>query len=148
MKPIHRIVCADGPDGKSRAIADGPAQDVRAYHAWPGAVSTRIWATDATPARISTRMPRVADTMEPPPGGSVCRIVAFPPDKLRRPPMQNRRSLDFCLILEGEITLVLDTGEVDLKRGDTVVQRGTRHAWSNRSSAPCVIAISSHDATT
>jgi len=61
--------------------------------------------------------------------------------------MRKTRTLDFCLVLEGEITLVLDTEEVHLKAGDTVVQRGTRHAWSNRSDAPCVLAISSHDAT-
>ena len=59
--------------------------------------------------------------------------------------MQKTRTLDFCLVLEGEITLVLDTEEVHLKAGDTVVQRGTNHAWSNRSDAPCVIAFSSHD---
>ena len=45
-----------------------------------------------------------------------------------------------------EIMLVLDTGEVHLKAGDTVVQRGANHAWSNRSDRPCVVAISSHDA--
>jgi uncharacterized cupin superfamily protein len=60
--------------------------------------------------------------------------------------MQKTRTLDFCLILEGEITLVLDTAEVSLKAGDTVVQRGTNHAWSNRSDRPCVVAISSHNA--
>ena len=49
-------------------------------------------------------------------------------------------------VLEGEITLVLDTEEVHLSAGDTVVQRGTNHAWSNRSNRPCVVAISSHDA--
>ena len=49
------------------------------------------------------------------------------------PYMQKTRTLDFCLVLEGEITLVLDTQEVHLKAGDTVVQRGTNHAWSNRS---------------
>jgi uncharacterized cupin superfamily protein len=49
-------------------------------------------------------------------------------------------------VLEGEITLVLDTAEVHLKAGDTVVQRGTNHAWSNRSSRPCRIAFSLHDA--
>ena len=59
--------------------------------------------------------------------------------------MQKTRTLDFCLILEGEITLVLDTEEVHLKQGDTVVQRGTNHAWSNRSDRNCVIAFSSHD---
>jgi uncharacterized cupin superfamily protein len=63
------------------------------------------------------------------------------------PYMQRTQTLDFCLILEGEITLVLDTEEVYLKAGDTVVQRGTNHAWSNRSGRPCRIAISSHDAT-
>jgi uncharacterized cupin superfamily protein len=62
------------------------------------------------------------------------------------PYMQKTRTLDFCLILDGEITLVLDTTEVHLSAGDTVVQRGTNHAWSNRSSRPCTIAISSHDA--
>ena len=63
------------------------------------------------------------------------------------PYMQKTRTLDFCLILEGEVTLVLDTEEVELRTGDTVVQRGTNHAWSNRSDQPCRIAISSHDAT-
>jgi len=62
------------------------------------------------------------------------------------PYMQKTRTLDFCLILEGEITLVLDTEEVQLSAGDTVVQRGTNHAWSNRSDRPCVVAISSDDA--
>jgi uncharacterized cupin superfamily protein len=60
--------------------------------------------------------------------------------------MQKTGTLDLCLILEGEVTLVLDTEEVHLKAGDTVVQRGTNHAWSNRSDKWCRIAISSHDA--
>jgi quercetin dioxygenase-like cupin family protein len=63
------------------------------------------------------------------------------------PYMQKTRTLDFALVIEGEITLVLDTEEVHLKAGDTVVQRGTNHAWSNRSDKPCTIAFSSHDAT-
>jgi uncharacterized cupin superfamily protein len=111
----------------------------------------------------------------PPRGGSVCRIVTLPPDDTFRgkigaaevaaffhaagspdastysrnaphPYMQQTPTLDFCLILDGEITLVLDTEEVHLKAGDTVVQRGTNHAWSNRSNKPCRIAFSSHDA--
>ena len=104
----------------------------------------------------------------------MCRIVTFPPDNVFRgkvgaaeveayframgspaastysakaphPYMQKTPTLDFCLVLEGEITLVLDTAEVHLKAGDTVVQRGTNHAWSNRSDRPCRIAFSSHD---
>jgi uncharacterized cupin superfamily protein len=59
--------------------------------------------------------------------------------------MQKTRTLDFCIVLEGEIVLVLDTQEVALKSGDIVVQRGTSHAWSNRSAKPAVVAIASHD---
>jgi len=176
VKPVRRIVCIDNQDGKSEAICDAPSPDVRTDPARPGFAATRIWVTDATPARIKGIRETLGlpHTLEPPPQGSVCRIVTFPPDavfqgkigarevaayfqamgspqastysaKAPHPYMQKTRTLDFCLILEGEITLVLDTEEVSLKAGDTVIQRGTNHAWSNRSSAPCVIAISSHD---
>jgi mannose-6-phosphate isomerase-like protein (cupin superfamily) len=112
--------------------------------------------------------------LEPPLGGSICTIVTFPPDdtyvgkvgarevglffhamsapaastyssKAPHPYMMKTRTLDFCIVLEGEIMLVLDTEEVHLKAGDTVVQRGTNHAWSNRSTRPCTIAFSVHD---
>jgi len=176
VKPVRRIVCIDNEDGKSEAISDAPSPDVRTDPARPGFASTRIWVTDATPARIKgiRETLNLPHTLEPPPHGSVCRIVTFPPDasfrgrigareveahframgspqastytpKAPHPYMQKTHTLDFCLVLEGEITLVLDTEEVSLKAGDTVIQRGTNHAWSNRSDAPCVIAISSHD---
>ena len=113
-------------------------------------------------------------TLEPPPRGSVCRVgrerddagwrgrvgqrevqayfdamgspsaSTWAPDA-PHPYMQKTRTLDFCLVIEGSITLVLDTAEVHLSAGDTVVQRGTNHAWSNRSDKPCVVAFSSHD---
>ena len=63
------------------------------------------------------------------------------------PYMQKLHTLDLCLVLEGEITLVLDTTGVPLKAGDTVIQRATNHAWSNLSPQPAVLAISSHDAS-
>ena len=61
------------------------------------------------------------------------------------PYMQKTRTLDFCVVLEGEIVLVLDTQAVALKAGEIAVQRGTNHAWSNRSARPAVVAIASHD---
>jgi mannose-6-phosphate isomerase-like protein (cupin superfamily) len=174
--PIRRIISVDDGNGRSKAIADGPSPDVRTDPARPGYSATRIWVTDRTPARIDDIRETVnaPHTLEPPPGGSVCRIVTFPPDegwrgkvgarevqaffaamgspqastyspKAPHPYMQKNRTLDFCLVLEGEITLVLDTEEVQLRAGDTVVQRGTNHAWSNRSGRPCVVAFSSHD---
>ena len=176
-KSVRRIVVIDEQD-KSRAIADGPSPDVRTDPARPGFASTRIWVTERTPARIKgvRETLHLPHTLEPPPGGSVCRIVTFPPEAVYRsrvgakevrayfaalgspgastyspqaphPYMQKTRTLDFCLVIEGEITLVLDTEEVQLKAGDTVVQRGTNHVWSNRSDRPCIVAFSSHDAT-
>ena len=122
--------------------------------------------------RESLHLPHV---IEPPTGGSVCYVATFPPDAsfigkvgakevqayfasigapgastytatARHPYTQRTRTLEFCLVLEGEITLILETEEVQLKAGDTVVQRGTNHAWSNRTDRPCVIAFSAHDA--
>jgi len=177
-KAVRRIVTIDDEKGESRAICDGPSPDVRTDPARPGYASTRIWLTDRTPARIkgARETLHLPHALEPPPGGSVCRVVTFPPDESYRgkvgakevqaffaamgspdastyspdaphPYMQKTRTLDFCLILEGAITLVLDTEEVELKQWDTVVQRGVNHAWSNRSGNPCTIAFSSHDAT-
>jgi mannose-6-phosphate isomerase-like protein (cupin superfamily) len=176
LKPLRRIVTIDDQEGKSVAIADGPPPDVRIDPARPGFSSARIWVADSSPVRIGQYHDTTlaAHTIEPPPRGSVCRIVTFPPDETFRgkiganeveaffsamgspgastyspqaphPYMQKTRTLDFCLVLEGEITLVLDTTEVHLKAGDTVVQRGTNHAWSNRSDRPCRIAFSLHD---
>jgi quercetin dioxygenase-like cupin family protein len=114
--------------------------------------------------------------LEPPANGSLCRVVTFPPESgylggigrkeveayfqamgspgastyaagAPHPYMQRTRTLDFCLVIEGEITLVLDTAEVALMSGDIVVQRGTNHAWSNRSRANALVAFSSHAAT-
>ena len=62
------------------------------------------------------------------------------------PDMIKARMLDFCIVLEGEITLVLDAQEVTVKQGEFVINRGANHAWSNRSSRPAAVAIASHDA--
>jgi uncharacterized cupin superfamily protein len=176
-KSVRRIVTIDNARGTSEAIADGPAPDIRNDPARPGFESTRIWATSSSPVKIGKFRDTVdlPHALEPPPRGSVCRIVTIPPDASWRRKvgksevaafframgsphastyapsaphsyMQKTRSLDFCLILDGEVTLVLDTEEAHLTAGDTVVQRGTNHAWSNRSDQPCRIAISSHDA--
>ena len=176
-RPVRRIVTIDDENGKSRAIQDGPCPDVRIDPARPGFSSTRIWVTDRTPVRIhGVRETRQAPhALEPPPGGSVCRIVTVPPDAASRgrieakhvrafftamgspgastysataphPYMQKTPTLDLCLVLDGEVTLVLDTAEIRLAAGDTVVQRATNHSWSNASTRPAVVAISSHDA--
>jgi len=111
--------------------------------------------------------------IEPPIDGSVCRFVTIPPDetwlgainedKVRaffadmgspsacqyapdapHPYMHRTETLDYVYVLDGAVTLVLDTEEVDLQEGDSVVQRGARHAWSNRTKTPCTLVIASH----
>ena len=71
-----------------------------------------------------------------------CRFAPDAP----HPYMQQTHTLDLCVVIAGEVTLVLDHEAVTLGARDTVVQRGTRHAWSNRSDKPCMVAVSSHDA--
>ena len=173
---VRRIVTVDKPDGTSTAIADGPSPDVSTDPARPGYAAARLWVTDRTPCPIKgvTDTLHLPHTLEPPKGGSVCRVVTFPPDSGYRdrieerhvraffkamgsphastyaetgphPYMQKTNTLDFALVLDGEITLVLDLEEVRLATGDTVVLRGANHAFSNHSDRPCTVAFSSHD---
>ena len=113
--------------------------------------------TDATQPQPKNRFPT--------PNGTLVRISEVPPDTSirdldaeksrevfrsygnenastfgqggRHPFMHRTESVDYAVVLEGEITLVLDTVDVPLKTGDVVIQRGTNHAWSNRSDKPC-----------
>jgi mannose-6-phosphate isomerase-like protein (cupin superfamily) len=160
----HAVVDEPSPDVRTDPARPGFAST----RVW---VTTASPPTVPKQYRDALLLPQM---MVPPPHGSLCRIVTIPPDAAWRgkvgagevaahfqamgaprastfspralhPYMQKTSTLDFCLILEGEVTLVLDTEEVALTAGDTVVQRGTNHAWSNRSDKPCRIAISSHD---
>ena len=103
--------------------------------------------------------------LEPPPKGAIFRIVEFPPDRApggfdrkaafaamgahhamdpdasRHPGMHKTDTVDFALVLAGEIWALMDEGETLLRAGDTLVQRGTNHAWSNRSDQPCLVAF-------
>jgi mannose-6-phosphate isomerase-like protein (cupin superfamily) len=174
-KPVRRIVTIDDVDGRSKPLSIGPVADVSRDPARPGYASSHVWAAGIDSRAADLQKAQAHHTIEPPPKGSVCRVITFPPDavyagkvgakevaaffaaagsprastyspKAPHPYMQKTRTLDFCLVLEGRITLVLDTQEVDLEAGDTVIQRGANHAWSNRSSEPCVIAFTLIDA--
>jgi mannose-6-phosphate isomerase-like protein (cupin superfamily) len=174
VKPTRRIVTIDREPGKSSLVSEGPGPDVRTDPARPGFASARLWVIDQTPARIVLETLQLPHTIEPPKRGALCRVVTYPPDSTWQgklgasevaayframgspsastyaanaphPYMQKTETMDFCFVLDGEIVLVLDTEEVALKRGDMAVQRGTNHAWSNRSTIPAVVAITSHD---
>lgn len=175
VEPVRRIVTIDREPGVSSLVSDGPAPDVKTDPARPGFAATRLWVTDSTPAKIVFETLHLPDRLEPPPNGSVMRVMTFPPDATWRdkvgeaevrawfaamgapgastyapdgphPYMQKTRTFEFCFVLKGEIVLVLDDGEVALKPGECVIQRGTNHAWSNRSDSPAVVAIAAHAA--
>jgi hypothetical protein len=175
VKPARRIVTIDREPGKSSLVSDGPAPDVILDPARPGFAVQRMWVVDSAPAKIVYESLHLPHRLVPPVNGSVLSIYTFPPDaawkgkvgaaevaayfqsmrapeastyspQAPHPYMQKTRAIDFCIVLEGEIVLVLDTQEVTVKAGEFIVQRGGNHAWSNRSNAPAVVAIASHDA--
>ena len=174
VKPQRRIVTIDREPGIGTLVCDGPAPDVRTDPARPGFASARLWVTDCHQAAVVFETLHLPHTIEPPANGSVCRVVTFPPDDSWRgkvgskevqawfaamgspgastysaqaphPYMQKTRSLEFAVVLEGEIVLVLDTQEVPLKAGEFAILRGANHAWSNRSTNPARVALAAHD---
>jgi mannose-6-phosphate isomerase-like protein (cupin superfamily) len=133
--------------------------------------SRLLWVTGESPADISGPADRAGDAMgkigiSPPPGGSVFRIVEFLPmgpevDKLdnahmhhqlggdapkrglppRHPFMHRTRTIDYAIVMDGEIDMLLDDTEIHMKAGDVLVQQGTNHAWVNRGKETCRIAF-------
>jgi len=160
---IRRIVTGHDATGKAIIALDGPAENVR-VRAANGLTSTLLWAEDETPTDNSGDIDK-ADRdigVAPPDGGSVFRIVEFVPDDdsvsnedmkrelgldpdsggpVRHPGMHKTRSIDYAIVLSGEIDMLVDEDEVHLKAGDVIVQRGTNHAWANRGTEPCRIAF-------
>jgi mannose-6-phosphate isomerase-like protein (cupin superfamily) len=163
---MKRVVTAQGVDGLSRIFIEDEPESALLEKAG-GLRLTELWATSEAPARLSgdedrAKRPR---RIEPDAMGSVFRVVEYPPDserlksldpeahfasmgaqaaakdQRRHPGMHRTRTIDYAIVLSGEITAVLDEGEVLLKAGDVLVQRGTSHAWSNRSDRPARIAF-------
>jgi len=160
---IRRVVTGHDETGKAIIAMDGDAQNVR-VRAANGLTSTLLWVEDETPSNNSGDADK-ADRdigVAPPDGGSVFRIVEFTPDDdgvsneemkkelgldpdsggpVRHPGMHRTRSVDYGIVLSGEIDMLVDGDEVHLTAGDVVVQRGTNHAWANRGTEPCSIAF-------
>jgi hypothetical protein len=166
MTSIRRVVTGHDENGKAVILLDGPAPNSRVRKS--GLVSTLAWVTDETPARVSDtdRADREIGTA-PQPSGTVFRIVDFPPVNphsaetlsqeailremgiahdaghapARHPFMHRTKSIDYAMVLCGEIDMMLDDSEVHLTAGDLVIQQGTNHAWVNNGKATCRIAF-------
>lgn len=163
---VRRVVTGHDKSGKAVVILDGDAPSVRSNPLRPGHISTDIWKTDAAPVVIRARPedPTLGPKQIHPPGrGTIIRIAELQPEPeelrsmspekaravfkamgnekawsgSRHPMMHRTETLDYAVVLEGEIVMLLDDEDVHLKQGDVVIQCGTNHAWSNRSDKPC-----------
>jgi mannose-6-phosphate isomerase-like protein (cupin superfamily) len=164
---VRRVVTVVDRDGKAVVLLDG---DNPHKMARPGrnSVSRMLWMTDRSPAALSGAADRAAVNVgiAPPAGGSIFRIVDFPPinpeiEKLdpnhmhselaaqapkrgrppRHPLMHRTRTVDYAIVTEGEIDMLLDDSEIHLNAGDVLIQQGTNHAWVNRGTQTCRIAF-------
>jgi mannose-6-phosphate isomerase-like protein (cupin superfamily) len=152
-KDIHRVVTSLDENNKSIALFEGVAG---------------LWVTEKGPADFSWKADRAdaRKSFAPSNGGSYLLVVEFPPlgpglDKLdintmmnvvgptapkrgvppTNPLMHRTRTVDYAIIMAGEIDMMLDTGIVHLKAGDVIVQQATNHAWLNHGKEPCRIAF-------
>ena len=98
-----------------------------------------LWATDSLPARLTEDDPILWDLGTSLANGSVFRFCLFKPGVEER--WHRTDSLDYGIVLSGEVSMQLDEGEVHLKAGDIVIQRGTMHNWVNRGTETCVMAF-------
>jgi mannose-6-phosphate isomerase-like protein (cupin superfamily) len=172
--PIRRVVTGKDSTGKAIAMIDAVATSVLRREEL-GITNTLLWVTDSTPAELSNQGDAANKKVGvvAPPGGTIFRVVEFAPEsevkaddetrlrimqgiglapegnlsgKPRNPAMHRTKTIDYALILSGEIDMLLDDSEIHLKAGDVVIQRGTNHAWVNRGNQPCQVAFIMLDA--
>ncbi len=136
---IRRVVTGHDENGKARVVIDEISDNVISRR--PGQDSVVVWASDRLPADVST-LNDISSSVEKStvPGGSVFRICRYEPGVAPR--NHRTESIDYAVVVSGEIDMELDDGEkVHLKAGDVVVQRGTVHNWTNNGDVPCVVAF-------
>ena len=164
---VRRVVTTVNEEGKAVVLFDSENPN-RAVRPGKTPVAYLIWTTVGAPADIAGPQDRGALKIgtSPLPGASIFRIMDYPPvtpemEKMdpaarmkelahepeirglppRHPFMHRTRTVDYAIILQGEIDMLLDDSEIHLKAGDVLVQQGTNHAWVNRGPEVCRIAF-------
>jgi mannose-6-phosphate isomerase-like protein (cupin superfamily) len=174
LKSTRRIVTGHDAHGKAIALFDRPLKAKQRSAGSNG--MTLLWVTGEFPVDLGGSQDRAETPVGVPPSsnGTVFRIVDFAPVTAAAPaePVDHHtilrsmgidpatqgyarhanthrtRSIDYALVLDGEIDMLLDDSEVHVKAGDVLVQQGTNHAWVNNSGKPCRIAFILIDAVT
>jgi mannose-6-phosphate isomerase-like protein (cupin superfamily) len=163
---VRRVLTGHDDSGKSIFVEDGHAPNIKEMVSMPGLALTDLWETTTAPASNKGNADAASRPvkLEPPRGGTILRIVEFPPDSAWRKNvdagaafasigashakdkhsadamMHKTATVDYIIVLKGEIWAIMDKGEKLLKAGDILVQRGTNHSWSVRTNEPCIIA--------
>jgi mannose-6-phosphate isomerase-like protein (cupin superfamily) len=168
-REFRRVVTGHNAAGRSTFIIDAPSPHV--FSRTKGsAIVHELWETTGTPAdnHGNDDAIRGGHRLPPPKNGSVFRIIEYPPDSERlaalareealpddgsgraaatdrnnprHPGFHKTATIDYAIVLAGEIVAMMDEGETLLRAGDVLVQRGTNHAWSNRTNEPAVVAF-------
>jgi len=168
MFKVKRFVTGIDEDSRAVVSIDDVASNVLPIGGWPGAYITELWTTDEIPIDNSGDADRGARKIkhDPTPNGSIFRIVEIPSEEENSTPIDVDRvfssmgseneptsrdsdrhgsmhftnSIDYLIVMSGEMQMLMEHGEVLIRQGDCIVQRGVKHAWVNKSGAPCVIA--------
>lgn len=164
---VRRILTGHDSAGRSTIIADGQATNVKEMASMPGLALTDLWETTRAPADNNGHADAAARPvrLEPPKNGTILRVVEFPPDANWRstantkeafksigaghvadkhsadPMMHRTATVDYAIVLKGEIHAVMEQGETLMRAGDILVQRGTNHSWSVRGNEPAIVAF-------
>lgn len=167
FRPVRRVVIGHDSQGKAVALFDGPA--VPKQRSPGGNAVTTLWVTGEFPVDLSGASDRAGTQVgvPPPANGTVFRIVDFPPASAtgtappvdhhkvltamgidpatqgyaRHPNTHRTKSIDYAIVLDGEIDMLMDDSEIHMKPGDVLIQQGTNHAWVNNSGKNCRIAF-------
>jgi mannose-6-phosphate isomerase-like protein (cupin superfamily) len=165
LKATRRIVTGHDAEGKAVVLYDAALQPKQRA---PGANGmTLLWVTSEFPVDVAGSADRTQGhaTVPPPTNGTVFRIVDFAPAPANAAPVDHHqilvsmgidpatqgygrhanthrtRTVDYAIVLDGEIDMLLDDSEIHVKAGDVLVQQATNHAWVNNGTKPCRIAF-------
>jgi len=137
---IRRIVTAHDASGKSVASGDGIIES-SSGKIDKNISAVDIWWTRSVPADVAGHdASKEPSPGMPTPGGTLLKVLEIAPGT--KPVMHKTETLDYALVLDGEIDMLLDDGvQVHMKAGDILIQRGTIHGWTNRGDKPCRMAF-------
>ena len=169
---IRRVVTGHDNNGRSVVVVDGPTPRTVNFESIPGNAFAQVWTTQPSPVvpADNTDPTEGQINLLPPAGGTSFLIVTFPPDSTMNAPgfdpvaageecvarmpdlartfepecpgMHRTDTVDYAIVLSGEVWLEVDDGnETLLRPTDVVVQQGTRHAWRNKSDTPATVAF-------